>query len=1728
MLTRDGGNANLLSSGIGSANGGNGGSAIATDGGMFGAINIGVNVGANPNDPISTNYNPAAINSAINNPGLLGAIGVDPTQAISGSNAAATSFLPSVVLVNAVENTALDIGTANANIGDFRQAQARAGLGDGGTLFSAVGGAGGNVKDYAISEYDNFDPSTGTWYGVGPGAIAGPSTIQPTQPDWYPINQRAMALGGNGGSATVTLGEIDSDLTVKASASVTVTALETAPPTLPGTTPDQVLLYARIGASDSTKAVAANGGLGGTASANPNGTGTDNGASDGTIATNVLAIGLADDASGAAIQKSVSALAAQGGTGGAATVNSGAQIGAITVEAPVVAVTALETAVALSIGLVQSAQIGNSNYNILTLAGDGGASVAGRGGDGGAASLTQGGFGGDISVIGLTSITVSAISNLGIAAETTADIGDSETSGTTLLLPNATGIVTPTITRHGTVYDLYQGGVFGGEGAGDGNGGAVTVNQEGTQTRTVTTDGLTVLNDVTSDIYLLSRVLQSTGYTNVTTVGANTTATTTVMTNDGANLTSTDGGANYPTATTTTNNVAVASTVANNEVLVKSIQGGTISIDAESLAGDTSLVTARVGHYIGLASGSAGDAAAGGPAAPYIRENGAEVVSGKGGDLTLTQGDIISSITLDAYGAVSVTSLATAGLSANATVGNYEVIGANLPSASDPTLGLSALPVTISSGNGAAVATSLANINTTDGDGSYPTAAGTGDSGVVTISQGAIKANGNLLLPYDVTNTSAGAAGSTPGSTTTTTGAANGMGYAIAIVSDTSNVTVAATGVVGTATTLVGAERSMNVASGIGGADGGDAGSITVARGDITGAIDLITFGSNTTTVQAIGTASVANVSVGDREIETATGGAGGAAVDESGLIGNLRTFASDAGKDTTNTTTPYTSGNGDVAGGTLDDARQAVREMEQLIAAMTVAKAKATAIGDAKSASAIGGEITTAQNALAAAEAAKDAAGVNNSNALPANNNSSDTTTNQKANAVTAAIQTIAAQATIVANVANAVATTVVTNASTGKTATIGLTDPGAGGSVTYAGNGLIDSKVNILAGATTAVTNLVDPATGLKIQTGANAADAKTYGLPVELADNNTTVASPTVVNAPSGNVVIDSDGLAGVTNVQVGTARTMTNVAGAGGATVGIPGAISQTNTTTGDINIVGGANSITSEVLGKLRVGANVAVSDTSGVANDGTGLQQDGSVASTSTVGVSAATTDTANIQIVSQVGNDTIGSATMALGSLQIGSNSTSALNSADPVTTLVTATQTTNGAITVTSKGATHVVGGVAGTTQVGHTIDENGNLLASKALAAGSAATQTVNAPINFNVATNFTVDGSAGGAVQIGHSSPSDNVGLAGVSTETLAGDTTILVNVATQPNAPGLNATTVANIVTGAAVPANLMQGVKSSVADGVATTPDGGDTYILGATAGTATNVRVGATFTSNAANDVQTTNNGIWLATGADLNVTEAAVGPGLYNYASTAVSTTNGANPANSTNGTSRNRIIGDTTIGAAQNTPNFNQDGEIAGAMTFANATINSGYAGAGGAGQLQFFTPSRQNVVTTGANVFNDSAAASGNDVVPVRASSNAVIFTGSGGRTRKTTLRPCRPRRGMCPPARAISPSTSARRRSRPTAPRTSSSSRIPGTMWSCTATCATERPAASTPKRVRSAPSAATARRTSISAIATACRMAVRSSRPWPRRTASTISAKPKRRRPASAIRVLTP
>ncbi|MDK9695788.1 MAG: filamentous hemagglutinin N-terminal domain-containing protein [Siculibacillus sp.] len=1384
-----GGNASLAASRIGHADGGAGGSAIARNGSILGSISIG--------DFVDGEY-------------------VDA---------------PSAILVSAVEDQAWNLGRAEARIGHFRQAQARSGLGDLSSALQAVGGLGGNVRDFAISEYDSFDHTTDsyttthTWYGVGETAIAGPSNVQPEQPNWYPINQRGTAFGGKGGDATTTLGEIDGDLNVYASGAITVTALVSIPPSNLAAIPLQSIVEAGIGFRDRTKTVAADGGIGGTADTNPNGH------SSGEVGTSVLPIALAVDVSGADIKAATDALASMGGDGGNAVTDSGAHIGAINVRADVVAVTSLQTAGALTNGLSVNSQIGHSTYDLLTVAGMGG-DDAKRGGDGGNATLIQRGFGGDIAVTADTSIAVTATSNFGLPSSVVdAYIGNRQSAGNNLLIASATGTVNPL---------YWAGGVYGGAAGTGGNGGSVTVEQLGTVSKTVMAGAATVADASTSDITLRSY--------------------------------------------------------------------GTIDVASTSAAVDLGIATTHVGHDVRLvrAVAAAGSASALAGEAAYVREDGSEKLSAKGGDLTISQGPIDADVTLRGTGAVTASANSIAASSiANTFIGNYQTVEI------------------AGSGAGANIVTSFANSDTTGTDGAHPAPAGSGDGGTVIVSAGAL--DGRTLIQ-----------------------------------SDAGDVTVMSNAALGVAAdTLVGSQRLITVTSGAGGASGGDGGNIAITRGDIVNDIALVTFRGNTTSVTSAGALGIASTKVGAREYVTATAGDGGAAHDLSGLAGDLGSFVGSTPNDATVIGNP----NAVSTDRSLDQARSAIRAMESVVASLEQAAAKAAAVGDTANAATISAQLTAADTALANAKTEINAAGVANSDALP-----NDAV---KAHAVAVAVERI-----------QGYAETVQTAATTVAALPEKLVDPGKGGDVIHAGTSLISSNVGIYATASTAISGFVDP-------------------------NNLAPVALTSATGAPtqSGTVNVASLAAGAVTSVHIGTERIVSNTSGNGGATVGTPGAISVADTTTGSTVLAGGAVTVTSApTLGvaTLRVGDLVSMTNTAGTANAAP-IETGGSVTSTSTIGAAAG--KTADILVFAQVGDASITAAPVGGSSmLQIGHGSLSSQNGG--AESKLTNSQTIEGKISVVSKGATEISSILAGNLQVGDTINENGNLVSTARgttpAGSGSTSTQSVDSDIAIAAATGLKVDGTTG-TVLIGSSSPAAVIG----TTETMNGQPTTwtpgvgvgigpafvpilpTTNVgvasgwngsAPQSQTIGGDITVHVNVVDAETTMPGLMTGVDLEVADGSAT--GAGDASITGATA------RIGHSFTPNADDTVQTARGDIWVEVGADLLVQTANIGHDHYYDGLDA----------------SKTRLTGLTTIGAAQNTPTFNEN-TSPDAMKFENAVINSGDKANGG--QLRFFIPSRSNLTTVGANVFNDSGAS---DEVKERSASEGPIFAADGGSPHENGFQP----------------------------------------------------------------------------------------------------------------------
>ena len=293
-------------------------------------------------------------------------------------------------------------------------------------------------------------------------------------------------------------------------------------------------------------------------------------------------------------------------------------------------------------------------------------------------------------------------------------------------------------------------------------------------------------------------------------------------------------------------------------------------------------------------------------------------------------------------------------------------------------------------------------------------------------------------------------------------------------------------------------------------------------------------------------------------------------------------------------------------------------------------------------------------------------------------------------------------------------------------------------------------------------------------------------------------------------------------------------------------------------------------------------------------------------------------------------------------------------------------------------------------------------------------SDAGQLVAGDITVNTGDSLSVDATAAGAeVRIGHDSEytngSDevnggsnvaNVAQIGVSDQKLTGDITIEVGTDGDGAADG---TVVGNGAAGDDDDA-LIQAVPGGIAG-------------------------IGHNMVDSGDNEVQIAAGDIWLRVGADLHVTAGRIGHDEYDFDHSAADQHNsydltvakaaalaagvaGADmdvASMEGAGTIRNRIQGNTTIGASQNSPS--QDSVVLdNVMKFdggpAPVRINSGYGGQGNAdvdGELRFFIPAQQNLTTIGTVVFNDSASDNGAVAVPVTggAGDPSNIFADRGG-------------------------------------------------------------------------------------------------------------------------------
>ena len=309
-----------------------------------------------------------------------------------------------------------------------------------------------------------------------------------------------------------------------------------------------------------------------------------------------------------------------------------------------------------------------------------------------------------------------------------------------------------------------------------------------------------------------------------------------------------------------------------------------------------------------------------------------------------------------------------------------------------------------------------------------------------------------------------------------------------------------------------------------------------------------------------------------------------------------------------------------------------------------------------------------------------------------------------------------------------------------------------------------------------------------------------------------------------------------------------------------------------------------------------------------------------------------------------------------------------------------------------------------LAGTARIGDYINETQPLSGTAAVKPGSTVAQTVSSDINVNVGNSLGLV-SGTGLAQIGHFSPATNewqvTGTTIVTPQTLAGAITVEVGTAAAKTAVGNTA------------PADISGAVPAAGALG-------NNNVLVDASGGGA--ARIGSQFASplnGGTNKTETAQGDIWVRAGSHLKVagggTGADIGHGPYDFA--AGPGTINPNDAVGGLGTVRNRVLGNTTIGASQNSPA--EDTNIAPNYMVFDASagpvlINSGYGGGGPGlngdvgGQLRFFIPAQQNLTVVAAPKFNDSA--SNADATKVRSSDPSTIFQGNGGQDHENGFLP----------------------------------------------------------------------------------------------------------------------
>jgi len=315
-------------------------------------------------------------------------------------------------------------------------------------------------------------------------------------------------------------------------------------------------------------------------------------------------------------------------------------------------------------------------------------------------------------------------------------------------------------------------------------------------------------------------------------------------------------------------------------------------------------------------------------------------------------------------------------------------------------------------------------------------------------------------------------------------------------------------------------------------------------------------------------------------------------------------------------------------------------------------------------------------------------------------------------------------------------------------------------------------------------------------------------------------------------------------------------------------------------------------------------------------------------------------------------------------------------------------------------------------GETQVGHYITESADLAAQPVNVDGNDATglaegdselrQIVGSDIIFgdnsnqgsggvgaNGAGNNVIIETTTGRTIIGHQSPetnaSQNESFRSVTVQLLDGDITVEAGTDV-----GVDAPDGAVLASAAAALAN-----ETGLGDDLLILSGGGVSRIGHNIAG---GFGGGANVTQRSAGDIS-------VRTGGDLHVLGGQIGHENYDIDSTAVQGTTATPEFTNGPGALRDRIRGNTTIGAGQNSSV--EDSTLQSDILLIDGStvpviINSGYGGQGDAdvdGELRFFLPAQEGLTIVPGVVFNDSA--SNNDAVPARTSNSGNVFEAEGG-------------------------------------------------------------------------------------------------------------------------------